>query len=452
MVDINPLVLAAGQGTRMNSDIPKVLHETFGEPMLTHVLRSLERSDVRSPHVVLGSGREQVRSKIESEYEEVIQEEQLGTGHAVKKVLNSTNFSNDSHLLVTCGDIPGLKPSLLNRFADAYMDSSAELMLMITEVEDPEGYGRVKLDDRQQSVQKIVEHSDATEEEKAIRRINTGVLCGKVGMMDDYLSQLNPDNEQGELYLTDVVELARDDGHPVDYFKAEDTWQVRGINTRRELVDFERKGYRRRADRLIDKGVTIRDPDMIKIGPWVDIARDVELQGSVSLLGNSKINTGTEIRGDCYIFHTEIGTDSFVESSTIKFSKLGADVQVGPYTHVRPDCDISEGVRLGNFVEIKKTSVGKNSNISHLSYVGNSEIGQNVNVGAGTITCNYDGEDKYKTLIEDDVFIGSNVEIVAPVTISSDATIGAGSTITKDVPSGSLGIGRERQENIPEWD
>lgn len=449
---IHAVVLAAGKGTRMNSDRPKVLHECFGEPMVGHVLRSLRRSGTDSETLVLGFGREQVNEILSGDYQSIIQEEQLGTGHAVLRALEESDFSSESSLLVTCGDIPGISPTTYSNFLESYRDSSADLMLLVTELEDPEGYGRVKVADDRTDVVEIVEEADASPDEKNINRINTGVMCGKKDVLEEYLPRLESNNEQGELYLTDVVELMNQDDRTVDYHSIDDTWQVTGINTRRQLVSFEQDGYRRRAENLLASGVTVHDPDRVKIGPWVDVEKDVVLEGDVTVQGECTLRDNVELRGNVRVWNSVLGSATSVVDSTIKSSRIGDNVTIGPYAHIRPGCQVGDDVRLGNFIEVKQSTVGSNSNISHLSYIGDAEIGNHVNVGAGTITCNYDGSEKYKTSVEDGVFIGSNVEIVAPVTIGEDATIGAGSTITDDVPTGSLGIGRERQKNIDDWD
>lgn len=449
---IYPVVLAAGKGTRMQSERPKVLHTCFGEPLLTHVLRSLDRAQLASPYVVLGEGREEVRSTIDRDFREVLQERQLGTGHAVQQVVESENFDLDDTLLVTCGDIPGIRPETFENLVDSHRQSDADLTLMITRLDDPDGYGRVKITEPDDRIVDIVEDADATPEEKAIKRVNTGVMIGGYEMFDTFLPRLQDDNEQGELYLTDVVSLLNEQDRVVDYHEVEDSWEVSGLNTRRDLVNFERTGYRRRAKKLLDRGVTVRDPDRVRIGPWVDVERDVDLHGSVTVEGVSRLGEDVTVRGDTRIVDAEIGKGTTIEKSVVKSSRIGSDVTVGPYTHVRPGCDVGDGVRLGNFTELKKTQIGTRSKVPHLSYVGDAEIGSEVNVGAGTIFCNYDGENKSQTTIKDGAFIGSNVEIIAPVTVGEGATIGAGSTITDDVPDGSLGLGRARQENIKGWE
>lgn len=448
--DVEGVVLAAGQGTRMNSEKPKVCHECFGEPMITHILRSLRRSDLESVTAVVGEGRDRVERLLPEGVGSVLQEEQLGTGHAVQQVFDGADLSGTSALLVTCGDIPGVRPATYERLLETYEETEARLVLLTTTVDDPEGYGRIKLDE-DGTVTAIVEEVDATPEEAAIDRINTGIMCGAVSVFERFLPELENNNEAGEYYLTDVVEMMNDNEMSVEFVEVEDPWEVTGINTRRQLVGFERTGYRRRVEDLLDSGVTVHDPDRVKIGPWVDVAGDVELEGGVYAYGESELESGVRVFGETRIVGTTVGAGTTIQSSTLKSSEVGENVSIGPYAHLRPGAKIAEDVKIGNFVEVKNSTIGPGTSVSHLSYLGDAEFGENVNVGAGTITCNYDGSDKHKTVVEDDVFIGSNVEIVAPARIGEGATLGAGSTITKDVPADALGIGRDRQKNIDDW-
>lgn len=447
---VEGVVLAAGQGTRMNSDKPKVCHECFGEAMITHIIRGLNRTNIGTVTTVVGEGREQVEALLPEDVTSVLQEDQLGTGHAVQQVFDADGLTEASGLLITCGDIPGVRPSTYERLVDAYQSSDADLVLLTTTVDDPEGYGRVKLGE-DGAVAAIVEEVDATPEEAAIDRINTGIMCGSVSVFERFLPQLENDNEAGEYYLTDVIAMMNDNDMNVDFVEVEDSWEVTGINTRRQLVDFERDGYRRRVEKLLENGVTVHDPERVKIGPWVDVSDDVEIEGGLFAYGTSTIDSNVRIYGESRIVDTTVGAGTTVQSSTLKSSEIGEDVTIGPYAHLRPGAKISEDVKIGNFVEVKNSTIGPGTSVSHLSYLGDAEFGANVNVGAGTITCNYDGDDKHKTIVEDDVFIGSNVEIVAPAHIGEGATLGAGSTVTKDVPANSLGIGRERQKNIDDW-
>lgn len=448
--DVHALVLAAGEGSRMKSDVPKVCHRCFGEPMLVHGMRALERAGVDRIHVVVGEGKEDVRPLLPPLVDSVEQEEPLGTADAVREGLEGGAVPGEALLLVTCGDIPGVRPETYRDVLEHYADSSADLLVLTARVDDPADYGRV-VTGEDGRVRRIVEAADASEQQRAIRRINAGILCGRARTFREGLPRLEPDNEAGEYYLTDLVEIVNEDGGRVGSFDVEDAWEVTGINTRRQLVEFEREGYRKRNRTLLEQGVTIRDPDRVKLGPWVDCERDVEIEGDVTVLGESAIGAGSRLEGPSRLRNVEVGRECEIVQSQLRESRLGNHVRVGPFAHVRPDTQVEDDVRLGNFVEIKNASVGEGTNIAHLSYIGDARIGRNVNVGAGTITCNYDGYDKHVTQIDDDTFVGSNTAFVAPVTIGEGALIGAGSTITRDVPPHSLALTRADQEIREEW-
>lgn len=448
--DAHALVLAAGEGSRMQSEVPKVCHRCFGEPMLVHVMRSLDRADVDRTHVVLGEGKEEVRPLVPPPVNSVEQTEPLGTADAVREGLNQAAIPDDALLLVTCGDIPGVRPGTYRDALASFRADPDDLLVLTTRLEDPADYGRV-LTDGEGRVRRIVEAADATEEQRRVRRVNAGILCGRAGTFREGIPRLTPDNEAGEYYLTDLVEIVNEDGGSVGSFDVEDAWEVTGINTRRQLVEFERAGYRKRNRTLLEAGVTIRDPDRVKLGPWVECERDVEIEGDVTVLGQSSLGAGSRLVGSSRLRDVRLGRECEVVQSELKESELGDHVRVGPFCHVRPGTRVDTGVRLGNFVEIKNASVGEGTNIAHLSYVGDAEIGRNVNVGAGTITCNYDGYDKHETHIGDDTFVGSNTAFVAPVTVGEGALIGAGSTITRDVPPYSLALTRAEQELREEW-
>ncbi|MFB6355909.1 MAG: DapH/DapD/GlmU-related protein, partial [bacterium] len=287
--------------------------------------------------------------------------------------------------------------------------------------------------------------------QRGIDLINTGVMCGQTEVFRKWLPECESDNESGEIYLTDVIRLVNNDGGTVRSIEHDNAWEVTGINRRRQLVEFEREGYERKIESLWNTGVTIHDPDRVKIGPWVNVESDVELEGDVTIRGESRIGSGTIIEGNTIIENSYIGTNNTIVQSHIRDASTGDEVQIGPYSHVRPGTAVEDDVRLGNFVEIKKSTIQSHTNVAHLSYVGDAEIGEDVNVGAGTITCNYDGKEKHKTTIESDVFIGSNTELVAPVTVGEGALIGAGSTVTRDVPPRSLALSRVDQENREGW-
>ncbi len=448
-MDTRAVVLAAGEGTRMNSDLPKVCHRCFGEPMLIHVLRSLGKCGCEQSYVVVGVGKENVNSLLPESARSVVQEEQLGTGDALQSVLSKSSIPDRTVLLVTCGDIPGVKPATYQRLLDAYGKSEAALVMLTAQKENPAGYGRVVTENK--SVLKIVEAKDASEREKKINLVNTGLLCGRAGMFRKWLPEIQADNAANEYYLTDIVELLVEDDKTVRSVEIKDDWQVRGINTRKQLVEFEKEGYQRQINKYLGNGVTIHTPERVKIGPWVKLEKDVEIDGSLTLWGETSVAEGTRFVGPTTVFSSKFGPENFVLRSHITAAEFGARVRIGPFSHVRPGSKTGDDVRLGNFVETKKTTIKSETNVSHLSYVGDAEIGRGANLGAGTITCNYDGYEKYKTIIGDEVFVGSNCELVAPVEIKSGAIIGAGSTIIDDVPADSLALSRVEQQNKNNW-
>ena len=444
------VVLAAGKGTRMKSDLPKVLHECFGEAMITHVCRSLRRSRIPRQIAVLGTGKQQVENVLRESVETVEQKQQKGTGHAVQQAVEELNMADEVPLIVTCGDIPGIRPETYESVVKQMLEGEADAVVLTSRLDDPSGYGRVVCSD-QGLVEQIVEDADASSDQKQIKLVNTGIICATAGTFRKQLPQLSNDNESGEYYLTDVIGLIRNDGGRVESVEVQDNWEITGINTRRQLVEFEQEGYRRQNQHFLDNGVTVRDPQRVKIGPWVEIGEDVELEGDVTIIGESTVGRGSRICGRVQVTDSVIGEENDIRDSTLSSARLGNGVRVGPYCHVRPGTEVGDGVRLGNFVEIKKSTVQSHTNIAHLSYIGDAEVGADVNVGAGTITCNYDGYEKHKTTIEDHVFIGSNSELVAPVTVGEGAMIGAGSTVTEDVPKDSLYLSRAGETIRKQW-
>jgi bifunctional UDP-N-acetylglucosamine pyrophosphorylase/glucosamine-1-phosphate N-acetyltransferase len=443
------VVLAAGKGTRMNSSLPKVCHRCFGEPMLIHVLRSLDKSKCVNTTVVVGAGRKRVESVLPEGVEAVEQEKQLGTGDALASALGKGDIPDEAIVLVTCGDIPGVRPQTYDKIYNKCEEGS-DLVLLGCGVDDPSGYGRVVVDS-DGMVEKIVEEKEATSDEKKINLINTGILAAKASLWRRYLPKISADNEAGEYYLTDVIEMVVADKGQVQLATVKDSWEVSGINTRSRLVEFEKIGFQRRAEELLDSGVTVHDPERVKIGPWVEIEQDVEIEGDVEIIGPCSVDSGTSITGPTRISFSDIGPDNNIIRSQITDAKTGSRVSVGPFCHVRPRTVVKDDVRLGNFVEIKKSKIESETNVAHLSYIGDASIGSNVNVGAGTITCNYDGYEKHRSVIEDDVFVGSNCELIAPVTVNAGAIIGAGTTLTDDVPPRSLAISRVEQKIHKNW-
>ena len=440
------IVLAAGQGKRMRSSRPKILHALAGRPLLGHVLAATRALSPHKTVVVHGHGAEEVRTAFDgAPVEWVLQAEQLGTGHAVRQAM--PRLSADADVLILYGDVPLVRPETLQRLSAA---GRAGVAVLTAEVADPAGYGRI-VRDAGGRVARIVEQKDASPQELELREINAGFMAMGARRLSGWLDKLTNRNAQKEYYLTDVVTLAVAEGVPVSAVKAE-AWEVAGVNSRRELAQLERHYQRMQAERLLEAGVALADPARIDVrGELVcgeDVAIDVNcvFEGSVSLGDRVRIGPNCVLRNVAVAAGTEIMAFSHLEDS-----QVGARCRLGPYARLRPGSSLDEDVHVGNFVEIKASRIGRGSKANHLSYIGDSEVGSNVNVGAGTITCNYDGAAKHRTVIEDDCFIGSDATLVAPVRIARGSYIGAGSTISKDTPAGQLTVARARQVSLPSW-
>ncbi len=442
----NVVILAAGQGTRMRSDLPKVLHPLGGRPLLQHVYEVALNLSPLSLTIVYGHGGDRVRRLFAHwEVNWVEQSRQLGTGHAVQQAMPHLG---EGMVLILYGDVPLLRTRTLQRLLD---DCGEGLGLLTVELDDPGGYGRILRDSRGKVI-KIVEEKDATDEEKKIHEVNTGILAVPARHLARWLNRLDNRNAQGEYYLTDIIAMAVEEGVPVNTTGAEAD-EVAGINDKRQLAELERVYQRRQADSLMARGVTLHDPARFDLrGKIESIGRDVEIDVNVILEGNVRLGNRVKIGPGVVIKDADIADDvEILAHSVLDNVRVGVGCRIGPFARLRPQTELDEQVHIGNFVEIKKSLVGKGSKINHLSYIGDSEIGSGVNVGAGTITCNYDGVNKFKTVIEDGAFIGSDTQLVAPVKIGRDATIGAGSTITRDAPSGKLTLSRGRQVTIEHW-
>lgn len=440
------IVLAAGIGSRMRSSLPKVLHSLGGRPLLTHVLESVRELVPMAVHVVYGHGGETVRNALtQPGLNWVAQEEQLGTGHAVQQAMR--HVQNDSTVLVVYGDVPLIRATTLRPLAQAGAD---RLALLTARLPDPCGYGRILRDGEQ--VTGIVEEKDANAAQRAIREVNTGFLAAPAASLHTWLDRIGNDNAQGEYYLTDVVALAVADGVEVVAQQAEEETEIMGVNSRMELAQLERVYQRRRAAEFMADGVAICDPNRfdargeVSFGGDCSVDINVVLEGPVALGNNVSIAPNVVIRRSRVADNVTIHPNCVIEDA-----EIGPGCLIGPFARIRPGADIAADVHIGNFVEIKNSRIGTGSKVNHLAYVGDSQVGARVNVGAGAITCNYDGANKHRTEIEDDVFIGSNSQLVAPVRIGSGATIGAGSTISADVPPGNLAVTRTKQRNFPGW-
>jgi bifunctional UDP-N-acetylglucosamine pyrophosphorylase/glucosamine-1-phosphate N-acetyltransferase len=440
------IVLAAGQGKRMRSQLPKILHPLAGRPLLGHVLAAARALSPARTVVVHGHGAEEVRAAFPGPAVEwVLQAQQLGTGHAVQQAMPLLSAQAD--VLILYGDVPLVRVETLRGLAAAGREGVG---VLTADLEDPAGYGRI-VRDASGRVARIVEHKDASPQELALSEINAGFMALPARRLAAWLAKLTNDNAQREYYLTDVVGLAVGEGVPVTAVKAQ-AWEVAGVNSRRELAQLERQYQRLQAERLLEAGVTLADPARIDVrGELVcgaDVAIDVNcvFEGGVSLGDGVRIGPNCVLRNVSVAAHTEVLAFSHLEDSAV-----GARCRLGPYARLRPGSSLAEDVHVGNFVEVKASRLGKGSKANHLSYIGDSEVGANVNVGAGTITCNYDGAAKHKTVIEDDCFIGSDATLVAPVRIARGSYIGAGSTISKDTPAGQLTVARARQVSIAAW-
>jgi bifunctional UDP-N-acetylglucosamine pyrophosphorylase / glucosamine-1-phosphate N-acetyltransferase len=444
---LDVVVLAAGQGKRMRSDLPKVLHPLAGRALLAHALDTARALAPRKTIVVHGHGAERVRAAFpESDLEWVLQAEQLGTGHAVQQAI--ARVDPESTVVILYGDVPLVRADSLRRLIDAAGDGVA---VMTTELDNPRGYGRIV---RQSSglVERIVEDKDASPEERAIREINAGFMALRASKLGGWLKKIGNQNAQGEYYLTDVVSLAVAQGVPVVAVKIDDPDEVAGVNSKRDLAMLERAYQRREAAKLLDAGVTIADPARIDIRGSLECGRDVAIDVNCVFEGQVTLAEGVRVGPNCVLRNVKLGAATQVFAfSHLEDSEVGARCRLGPYARLRPGSSLAEDVHIGNFVEVKASRLGKSSKANHLTYIGDAEVGERVNVGAGTITCNYDGAGKHRTIIEDECFIGSDATLVAPVRISRGSYIGAGSTINKDTPAGQLTVARARQVSIPGW-
>ena len=444
---LDVIVLAAGQGKRMRSQLPKVLHPLAGRPLLAHVLDTARALAPRKTVVVHGHGAEQVRAAFAgNDVEWVLQAEQLGTGDAVRQAL--PRLAGDGEVLILYGDVPLVRPASLKRLADAARTGVA---VMTAEVDDPSGYGRV-LRNQAGAVERIVEEKDASGAERAVREINAGFMALDARRLRDWLAKIGNRNAQKEYYLTDLVGLAVGEGVPVVAVKVDDSAEVAGVNSKRELAALERVVQRRWARQLMDEGVTLADPARIDVRGTLECGRDVSIDVNCVFEGRVVLGDRVRVGPNCLLRDVSIAAETEVHAfSHLEDSQVGARCRLGPYARLRPGSALADEVHIGNFVEVKASRLGEGTKANHLSYIGDAELGARVNVGAGTITCNFDGVAKHRTVIEDDCFIGSDATLVAPVRIARGSYIGAGSTITRDTPAGQLTVGRARQVTIRGW-
>jgi bifunctional UDP-N-acetylglucosamine pyrophosphorylase/glucosamine-1-phosphate N-acetyltransferase len=450
-MDFSIIVLAAGKGKRMKSQLPKVLHPILGRPMLSYVLDAVFEISPKRIVVVVGYGAEKIKNTLSSiEVEFALQSKQLGTGHAVRCAKEYIQDYNGSIVIIN-GDFPLIRSETLKNFIESHKKSNAKISLLTAFLESPEGYGRV-VRNGNGDVLRIVEEKDATSKEKRIREINSGAYCVESNFLWEAIRKIDIKNKQGEYYLPDIVKVATKSGNRVGVFIAPDSEEVLGVNNREELATVEERLRKRTNEKLMLSGVTILNPDVTYISPSVSIGADTIIYPNTFIYGATRVGRGCKIGPSVWIEDSEIGDGVAIAfSSYITGALIEDKATIGPFAHLRPESQILSRVKVGNFVEIKKSKVGRGSKVPHLSYVGDAIIGEGVNIGAGTITCNYDGFDKHQTIIEDDVFIGSDTMLVAPIKVGKGATTGAGSTITKDVPPGALAIERAKQSVITEW-
>jgi len=431
----------------MRSDLPKVLHPIGGKPLLQHVVATAKLLSPSRLAVVIGHGGESVASTInDPAITYATQSEQKGTGHAVMQALPSLDAGGT--VLILYGDVPLIASGTLRSLVDAA--DQGHLALLTQELAEPKGYGRIVRAGG--LVQKIVEEKDATEAERAIREINTGIMAMPRAKLDAWLAGLRNDNAQAEYYLTDVVAAAVADGTPIDVRHPSSPQECVGVNSKAELAALERHYQMTQARQLLDAGVTLADPARIDVRGNLTCGRDVSIDLNCIFEGRVVLGDGVKVGAHCILRDVEIGNGTAIlPFSMIEQATVGANARIGPYARVRPDSKIGDEAHIGNFVEVKASTIGQGSKANHLAYVGDATVGRDVNIGAGTITCNYDGANKHRTVIEDGVHIGSDVQLVAPVTIGKGATIGAGATITKDVPPGGLTVTQKTQVSRPEW-
>jgi bifunctional UDP-N-acetylglucosamine pyrophosphorylase/glucosamine-1-phosphate N-acetyltransferase len=445
---MNIVILAAGQGKRMRSATPKVLHRLAGRALLEHVLATARTVGGSRLCVVYGHGGDVVREAITgADIRWIRQEPQLGTGHAVQ--LAAPELDDSVLTMILYGDVPLTRVETLQKLVSA---AGKGLGLLTVDLDDPTGYGRIIRASAGGPIKRIVEHKDASDEERAVREVNTGILVAPTAKLKFWLSKLSDNNAQREYYLTDVIAMAVAEGVPVNASQPSAAWETLGINSRAQLAELERVHQRNVAEALLEEGVALADPARIDVRGRLTCGRDCQIDVNCIFEGQVTLGDDVRIGANCILRDINIASGTIVEAFChLVEAEVGERCRIGPYARVRPGTKLAEDVHLGNFVEVKATSVGKGSKANHLSYLGDSEVGRNVNVGAGTITCNYDGVNKHRTVIEDDVFIGSDTQLIAPVRVGRGATLAAGTTLTDDAPPDSLVLARARQVNKEGW-
>lgn len=441
------VILAAGKGTRMKSSLPKVLHPIGGTPMVQRIINTVNTIGARAINLIYGHGAEQLKQALaHNQLNWCLQAEQLGTGHAVQQAV--PHIQDNEDVLILVGDAPLIKPSTLEQLIS--IKQNADLALLTVHLDDPTGMGRIVRKGEQ--VTAIVEHKDATEAQRQITEINTGMMIMAGKDLKRWLSQLNSNNAQGEYYLTDVIAMAADEGKVIKASHPSSAIEVEGINNRIQLANIERAFQFEQAQHIMAKGVSLLDPHRFDLRGELTVGQDIIIDVNVVIKGNVSIGSNVNIGPNCILIDCEIAEGAIIEAnSIIEHAKVGPNCSVGPFARLRPGAVMHEHAKVGNFVEMKKTILGKGSKANHLTYLGDTIVGEGANIGAGTITCNYDGVNKFKTEIGDGAFVGSNSSLVAPAIIGKNATVGAGSIVTKSVEDEELAIARAKQRNISGW-
>lgn len=444
---LKAIILAAGAGTRMKSKLPKVLHKVCGQTMLGHVIDVAKSSKVEECIAVIGHGAKEVKESLAPEVKTVLQEEQLGTGHAV---MMAYDHIEDGTVLILCGDGPLITEETLNKIMDYHSQGGFKATVLTTDLTNPKGYGRIVRGEEGQ-LEKIVEEKDTTEAEKSITEINSGIYCFDGKVLKEALPRLKNDNAQKEYYLTDVLSIISSMGFKVGVYKTEEYEEIMAVNSREQLAEVEAIMRKRIAKKHMASGVTLINPDHTYIEKTVSIGPDTIIYPGAILTGNTVIGEDCTIGENSRIENSNIGNGVEVQNSTVIDSTVGDFTTIGPYAYLRPNSNLGKHVKIGDFVEVKNSTIGDNSKASHLAYVGDADVGKNVNIGCGVVFVNYDGKNKHRSTVEDNAFVGSNSNLIAPVTVKEGGYIACGSTITKDVPKGSLAIARGRQENKEGW-
>ena len=447
MTKLSVVILAAGKGTRMYSDLPKVLHKVAGKPMVKHVIDTAKQLNAEQIHLIYGHGADLLKQRLADEpVNWVFQAEQLGTGHAMQQA--APFFADDENILMLYGDTPLITTETLQKLIAAKPENG--IALLTVNLENPTGYGRIIRQDG--NVTAIVEQKDANAEQLKITEVNTGVMVSDGASFKKWLARLDNNNAQGEYYMTDVIGLANQDGFKVVAVQATDMMEVEGANNRLQMAALERYFQRKQAQKLLLAGVSLTDPERFDLRGELEHGKDVEIDINVIIEGNVRLGNRVKIGAGCVLKNVEIADDVEIKPySVLENAVVGEKAAIGPFSRLRPGAELAAETHVGNFVEIKQAKVGKGSKVNHLTYIGDAEIGRDCNIGAGVITCNYDGANKFKTVIGDNVFVGSDSQLIAPVTIADNVTVAAGATVTDNVAAGELVISRVRQRHIPNW-